>query len=81
MGFLGKIFKRESAEDREKALEEAARRNECIVLKGHAEDEMAVGTYAISDDGRTRNFTQLEVARKRAELGLDNESGNADERE
>ena len=81
MGFLGKIFKRESAEDRQKALEQAAIRNDCIVLKGHVGDEMAVGTYVISDDGRTRNFTQLEVARKRAELGLDKESGNADERE
>lgn len=55
---------------KEQILEEAARRNEIVVLDGHAGCDEAVGHYAVGD-GKLARFTVGQVRAKRIELGLE----------
>lgn len=51
-------------------LEDVARRNDCIVLRGHKDCEYSVGVWAISA-GKLVRYTVGAVKQKRIELGLE----------
>lgn len=68
------MFKNKQMEDRDKVLERVAVKNDLLWLKGHMEDDCAVGIWIYDDEEgkeQTARFTMGEVKNKRIELDLE----------
>ena len=68
------MFIKKEKEDKQDVLKRVAEANDLLLLKGHLEDECAVGVWIYRDVKgleQTARFTIGEVRGKRVELGLE----------